>query len=1300
MKQIFKHPRRLVTGLAAVGIAPALATVAQADTEPFPAELTQLIAEAKALNIQVVEGPNKTFGTNVDLQTYYDSLVHKLQDLVIQAKTTKATNENAQKAYQEAQAKYEKDLATYQAKQKEYEAQKTQFSQESDQYKKLQADYQKQLAEYQQKLDAWKQQSKADADAQTKYQADLAQYEKLKQEDAKAQAEYEKKKADYEKASTQASEDTSHYNEAKKEYAKAMADYQAKLAQYKTDLADYETKKAQYDKDLAEYNKAVAGSSTSDSEYAKKLTEYETAKKKYDADLVAYNQAQSKYQSDLATYKTQKAQYDSAMAQMEATKNQAGHLSQAAAQSLVYRSEPTARATGSDLVNAQPITRAGLQRAFDRVGLDRYYIDELVNNKDAFNIAVSSTGSTQESMSTNGKQGLGAGQDSITAYRIGRNGSLTIDYTNLKNSSYNGEPLSKVSMTVSIDPSSQNISDSGIVAFTQDPKLGFNVQFRRGDDNNKRYMLKFNVTMKFYDSKGNLINLTDENNALLGMSSFNSHQEPIGIVEGFVPGPGTSVIGITGSSIQNQGGRYYSNKLENTQGQFGQDNIDSTNNPYFWYLGSVLKMTGTSPTFQVFSGDPTQFGRPEPDRTYIPGLWMTATSELATTVAIKPTEPKAPVKPTEPVKPTKSPTTVPNKPVEPKKPVAPEKPSITPPVTPNTPPTTPPTPPTPKAGEKPKEPTPKAGEKPKEPESPNRPQPKDPADPATTPPVKPEAPKVTPTQIPPFTVQKGSVTELKTTRWITVTGAILKAPVVAPDFKPKDTFPGYEFVETKVDGSITTHIYRPIEKPVKKVTTIWVTVTGEVLKPRTDGEKPKENFDGYEFVRTDKDKDGNTTHIYRPVEKPVKKVTTIWVTEKGQVLKPRTDGEHPKENFDGYEFVRTDKDKDGNTTHIYRPIEKPTKKVTTIWVTEKGQVLKPRTDGEHPKENFDGYEFVRTDKDKDGNTTHIYRPIEKPVKKVTTIWVTEKGEVLKPRTDGEQPKVDFDGYEFVRTDKDKDGNTTHIYRKIEKPVKKVTTIWVTEKGQVLKPRTDGEHPKENFDGYEFVRTDKDKDGNISHIYKPVKKVTTIWVTEKGEVLKPRTDGEQPKENFDGYEFVRTDKDKDGNTTHIYRKVEKSVKKVTTIWVTEKGEVLKPRADGEQPKVDFDGYEFVRTDKDKDGNISHIYRKVEKPVKKVTTIWVTEKGEVLKPRTDGEQPKVDFDGYEFVRTDKDKDGNISHIYRKVEKPKVERKDDKLVYTPQTAKELPKTGDAGALFSFFGALFAGGGLAGIKRRKNRK
>ena len=39
-------------------------------------------------------------------------------------------------------------------------------------------------------------------------------------------------------------------------------------------------------------------------------------------------------------------------------------------------------------------------------------------------------------------------------------------------------------------------------------------------------------------------------------------------------------------------------------------------------------------------------------------------------------------------------------------------------------------------------------------------------------------------------------------------------------------------------------------------------------------------------------------------------------------------------------------------------------------------------------------------------------------------------------------------------------------------------------------------------------------------------------------------------------------------------------------------------------------------------------------------------------------------------------------------------------PQTAKELPKTGDAGMLTSMFGGLFAGTGFLGFKRRKNRK
>ena len=176
-------------------------------------------------------------------------------------------------------------------------------------------------------------------------------------------------------------------------------------------------------------------------------------------------------------------------------------------------------------------------------------------------------------------------------------------------------------------------------------------------------------------------------------------------------------------------------------------------------------------------------------------------------------------------------------------------------------------------------------------------------------------------------------------------------------------------------------------------------------------------------------------------------------------------------------------------------------------------MLKPRTPGELPPEDFDGYVFVRTEKDKDGNLKHIY----KPKTQVNTIWVTVDGKVLKPRTPGEFPPEDFDGYVFVRTEKDKDGNLKHIY----KPYDKVTTIWVTTDGKVLKPRTPGELPPEDFDGYVFVRTEKDKDGNLKHIYKPKTQVNTIWVTVDGKVLKPRTPGEFPPEDFDGYVFVRT-----------------------------------------------------------------------------------------------------------------------------------------------------------------------------------
>ena len=322
---------------------------------------------------------------------------------------------------------------------------------------------------------------------------------------------------------------------------------------------------------------------------------------------------------------------------------------------------------------------------------------------------------------------------------------------------------------------------------------------------------------------------------------------------------------------------------------------------------------------------------------------------------------------------------------------------------------------------------------------------------------------------------------------------------------------------------------------------------------------------------------------------------------------------------------------------------------------------------------------------------YVYQP--------KTIWETVDGKVLRKWEDGEKPKDGFDGYEYVRTDKDKDGNIHHIYKPVEKPQEqpKVKTIWETVDGKVLRNWENGEKPKDGFDGYEYVRTDKDKDGNIHHIYKPAKKVTTIWVTIDGKVLRERKEGTLPKDSFDGYEYVRTDVDQDGNTTHVF----KPVKKVTTIWVTVDGKVLRERTDGTLPKDSFDGYEYVETRVDEDSNTTHIFKPV---VKSIKTIWETvDHAKTLRQWQDGEQPKDSFDGYEYVTTEIDKDGNIHHLYKPVVKelPKQPSKPEvKPTVPPQTAKELPKTGDAGMLTSMFGGLFAGTGVLGFKRKKNCK
>ena len=467
--------------------------------------------------------------------------------------------------------------------------------------------------------------------------------------------------------------------------------------------------------------------------------------------------------------------------------------------------------------------------------------------------------------------------------------------------------------------------------------------------------------------------------------------------------------------------------------------------------------------------------------------------------------------------------------------------------------------------------------------------------------------------------------------------------------KDKKDIDGYEFVRTeKDDKGNTKHIYKKKTTPTPEVVTEYVDENGKTIAPKENGTKDKKDIDGYEFVETKTDEKGNTKHIYKKKTTPSPALETRYVdTEGNQILADKA-GSHDPSTIEGYKFVRTYKDENGNTIHVYKKIA-PAPKVETRYVDENGNQLLPPKEGTQGSVAIEGYNYIRTSKDNDGNTIHIYS--KTPFEGVETKYVdTEGNQILADKTGSHDPST-IEGYKFVRTYKDENGNTIHVYKKIA-PAPKVETRYVDEKGNQLLLPKEGTQAKKTIEGYEFVKTQKDKDGNTVHIYKkktttPTTKVVTEYVDEKGNTISPKEDGKQPKKDIKGYEFVKTETDEKGNTKHIYKKKTTTpTTKVVTEYVDEKGNTISPKEDGKQPKKDIKGYEFVKTETDEKGNTKHIYKKkTTTPTTKVVTEYVDEKGNIIAREQNGKQPKKDINGYEFVRTETDEKGNTKHIYKK-------------------------------------------------------
>ena len=187
-----------------------------------------------------------------------------------------------------------------------------------------------------------------------------------------------------------------------------------------------------------------------------------------------------------------------------------------------------------------------------------------------------------------------------------------------------------------------------------------------------------------------------------------------------------------------------------------------------------------------------------------------------------------------------------------------------------------------------------------------------------------------------------------------------------------------------------------------------------------------------------------------------------------------------------------------------------------------------------------------------GNTdvTYVYREVKTSI---TVQYVDEDGNVLQDKvekielstgekydTTSDKPvTITKDGVLYTliptKTQGEETGTTTKNPIEVTYVYHKATTTWVDTNGKELLPAKAGQHPDTkgtDLPSYKLVSTTTKENGDVVNVYRHL---TTIWVDTDNNVLKPKEDGEKEQGKIEGYEYVKTVVDDDGNRTHIFKK---------------------------------------------------------------------------------------------------------------------------------------------------------------------
>ena len=391
---------------------------------------------------------------------------------------------------------------------------------------------------------------------------------------------------------------------------------------------------------------------------------------------------------------------------------------------------------------------------------------------------------------------------------------------------------------------------------------------------------------------------------------------------------------------------------------------------------------------------------------------------------------------------------------------------------------------------------------------------------------------------------------------------------------------------------------------------------------------PEPQFSGVAKGVTVKRVDKNGTPVtakYTPTVTPVTPTGENAETE-GPKAKPQTstivfdkkDQDNTTVNFDkGHENIALDP----TTTTLVGKDGKPT---TEVKVPGEGTyTLANNVITFTPERDFVGKASGVTVQVKDANGTKVEKTYTPTVRPVTTfvdeagnpITVDKNNTPVVPKEDGTLPKKDIHGYTFKETKKDEKGNTIHVYQKVSTPRAENESTGnntskqnkSSEKG-IIRDKDGNPIPGFEYDRmspildipeYVYVETVTDPDGTVRHIYRPIE---TVHKDKDGNPIPnvvSKEKGTKESKTIPGYRLVGTKKFPNGDVEHVYEKVQ-----ATTTWVDELGNVIQPTEEGLLNPRDIPGYEFVRTETDANGNVRHVYRRIatsQTTVKPSTTV---------------------------------------------------------------------------------------------------